>query len=124
MKFALDCSVQDYSGASKSFSDFPLFRAAEVYLNFAEAKAELGTFTQDDADKSIKPLRDRVGMPNLDVAAASESHDPYLLACYPNAAGRPVPGLLLEIRRERTVELVMEGLRQWDMLRWKRACRW
>ena len=119
VKFALDCSVQDYSGASKSFSDFPLFRAAEVYLNFAEAKAELGTFTQDDADKSIKPLRDRAGMPNLDVAAASESPDPYLLACYPNAAGRTVPGLILEIRRERTVELVMEGLRQWDMLRWK-----
>ena len=58
-------------------------------------------------------------MPNLDVAAASESPDPYLLACYPNAVGRPLPGLILEIRRERTVELVMEGLRQWDMLRWK-----
>jgi len=119
VKFAIDCSVQDYSGANKSFNDFPLFRAAEVYLNFAEAKAELGTLTQADVDKSIKPLRDRVGMPNLDMAAAVSNPDQYLLRCYPNASGRPDAGIILEIRRERTVELVMEGLRQWDMLRWK-----
>jgi len=42
-----------------------LYRYAEVLLNFAEAKAELGTITQEDIDKSIKKLRDRVGMPNL-----------------------------------------------------------
>jgi len=27
--------------------------------------------------------------------------------------------VILEIRRERTIELVMEGIRQWDMFRWK-----
>ncbi|MGN0188871.1 MAG: RagB/SusD family nutrient uptake outer membrane protein [Candidatus Cryptobacteroides sp.] len=118
IKFAVDCSEQDYSGASKSFNDFPLFRAAEVYLNYAEALAELGEITQTDLDKSIKPLRDRVGMPSIKLADLSAA-DPYMLSCYPNAASRPNAAVILEIRRERTVELVMEGLRQWDMLRWK-----
>ena len=43
----------------------PLFRTAEVYLNYAEAKAELGTLTQEDLDKTIKPLRERAGVANL-----------------------------------------------------------
>lgn len=119
VKFALDCSETDYSGASKSFSDFPLFRAAEVYLNFAEAKAELGTLTQADLDKSIKHLRDRVGMPALSLDVANANVDTFLSGCYPNVTVSANTGVILEIRRERTVELVMEGLRQWDMLRWK-----
>ena len=68
----------DLYGAS--YNDLPLFRSAEVYLNFAEAKAELGTLTQSDLDKSIKLLRDRVGMQNIDLAAANASPDPYLMA--------------------------------------------
>ena len=51
----------------QSYCDLVLFRTAEVYLNYAEAKAELGTITQSDINRSIKPLRDRVGMPNLDM---------------------------------------------------------
>ena len=47
------------------FTGWILFRYAEVLLNYAEAKAELGTLTQEDIDKTIKLLRDRVGMPNL-----------------------------------------------------------
>ena len=53
-----------------------IFRSAEVYLNFAEAKAELGTLTQADLDKSIKKIRDRVGMPNLSLTAANANPDP------------------------------------------------
>jgi hypothetical protein len=37
---------------------------------------------------------------------------------YPNAAGTQ-KAAILEIRRERTVELCFEGFRQWDLLRWK-----
>ena len=40
-----------------SESDLPLFRTAEVYLNCAEAKAELGTLTQDDLNKTINKLK-------------------------------------------------------------------
>lgn len=109
----------DLYGAS--YNDLPLFRSAEVYLNFAEAKAELGTLTQADLDKSIKLLRDRVGMPNIDLAVANASPDPYLMAedtGYPNVTGANA-GVILEIRRERTVELFDENFRFYDLIRWK-----
>ena len=107
----------------QSWCDVSLFRTAEVYLNYAEAKAELGTITQADLDRSIKPLRDRVGMPNLIMADANASPDPYLqdkLTGYPKVALKNTAnvGLILEIRRERTIELIQEGLRYYDVIRW------
>ena len=105
----------------KSQNDFPLFRAAEVYLNYAEAKAELGTLTQADLDASILKIRQRVGMPGIDMAAANATPDPYLSneeTGYPNVTGAN-KGVILEIRRERTIELLAEGLRYDDLMRWK-----
>lgn len=58
IKWVTDASGDGYMGSS---NDYILFRAAEVYLNFAEAKAERGTLTQSDLDISIKKIRDRVG---------------------------------------------------------------
>lgn len=95
----------------------PVFRYAEVLLNFAEAKAELGSLTQADLDQSIKLLRDRVGMPAMNMAAANSNPDPYLAAQYTHASG-PNLGVLLEIRRERRIELVMEGFAWNDLMRW------
>ena len=107
----------------QSYCDLILFRAAEVLLNFAEAKAELGTITQGDIDRSIKLLRDRVGMPNLNMDAANSKPDPYLMAAktgYPKVAEKNSSnvGLILEIRRERTIELLGEGFRYYDIIRW------
>lgn len=104
-----------------SYNDLPVFRYAEVLLNYAEAKAELGTLTQADVDVSIKHLRDRVGMPNLDVAEANANPDPYLLSAeagYTNITAGNV-GAILEVRRERAIELVQEGFRFDDLVRWK-----
>lgn len=103
---------------NKSDNDMPIFRMAEVLLNYAEAKAELGEATQNDIDRSIKLIRDRVGMPNLDLAAANLHPDPYLAAQYVqvNSGNK---GLILEIRRERRIELVMESFRWNDLIRWK-----
>lgn len=106
-----------------SYSDMPLFRTAEVYLNYAEAKAELGTITQDDINRTIKLLRDRVGMPNLDIATANANPDTYLMdkhTGYPRVALKNTEnvGLILEIRRERTIELLQEGFRYYDIMRW------
>src|SRR5690606_20797917 len=64
--------------AGHSRNDMPIIRYAEVLLNYAEAKAELGQLTQSDVDKSIKLLRDRVGMPNVNVQDANAVPDPYL----------------------------------------------
>ena len=117
-KWVTDASGDGYVGSS---NDYILFRAAEVYLNYAEAKAELGTLTQDDLKISIKKIRDRVGMPNIDMDAANANPDPYLCALesgYQNVTG-PNKGVILEIRRERTIELLLEGFRYYDIIRWK-----
>ena len=117
-KWVTDASGDGYMGSS---NDYILFRAAEVYLNYAEAKAELGTLTQEDLEISIKKIRDRVGMPNIDMDAANANPDPYLCALesgYQNVTG-PNKGVILEIRRERTIELLLEGFRYYDIIRWK-----
>ncbi|MCD8208475.1 MAG: RagB/SusD family nutrient uptake outer membrane protein [Bacteroidales bacterium] len=107
--------------ASRACCDLPVYRYGEVLLNYAEAKAELGTLTQNDLDISINLLRDRVGMPHLDMADANANPDWYLASSdygYPNVTGAN-QGVILEIRRERTIELLMEGFRWWDLMRWK-----
>ena len=103
---------------NRSTNDMPVIRYAEVLLNFAEAKAELGTLTQQDIDQSIRLLRDRVGMPNMSLSAANSNPDPYLAQQYTHVSGANA-GIILEIRRERRIELVMENFRRRDLLRWK-----
>ena len=103
---------------NKSYQDLHIYRYAEILLNYAEAKAELGTLTQADIDKSIKLLRDRVGMPNLNVEAANGAPCAYMAGLYPNVAGTQ-KGAILEIRRERMVELFDENMRYPDVLRWR-----
>ncbi|WP_235298257.1 RagB/SusD family nutrient uptake outer membrane protein [Portibacter marinus] len=86
----------------------PCLRLGEVLLNYAEAKAELGTITQEDLDISINLLRDRAGMPHLDVNPQMD----------PTKADEGVSALIIEIRRERRVELFLEGHRYNDVRRW------
>ena len=107
----------------QSDCDVILFRAGEVYLNYAEAKAELGTLTQTDIDNSINLLRRRVGMPDLNMSIANANPDPYLQdkhTGYPKVAqvSPANEGVILEIRRERTIELLQEGFRYYDIIRW------
>ena len=89
-----------------------IMRFGEVLLNYAEAMAELGTITQDDLDISINKLRDRVGMPHLDMANVPVD---------PRYVDDGVSPLIVEIRRERRVELFMEGFRYDDLRRWKQG---
>lgn len=86
-----------------------IFRYAEALLINAEAKAELGSFEQTDADKTINLLRSRVGMPVLNVAA---------IPADPNIEFPGLSALINEIRRERRVELACEGYRRDDLQRW------
>ena len=94
--------------------DIPLYRYAEVLLNFAEAKAELGLANQADLDRSVNLLRRRAGMPDMPITPAL---DPKMARDYSNVtAGNK--SLILEIRRERRVELAFEGFRFNDLMRW------
>lgn len=99
-------------------ADFPAYRYAEVLLTYAEAKAELGTLTQDDLDKSVNLLRKRAGLPDLKMAAANAAPDAVLSEKYPDVTGAN-RGVILEIRRERRVEFAFENLRFRDIMRWK-----
>lgn len=112
-------STRDQWVSNGGYADFILFRYAEALLIYAEAKAELGTLTQADLDRSVNLLRARAGMPNMNMAAANASPDPFLLAQYPNVDKGANKGVILEIRRERRIEMFNEGLRWDDLMRWK-----
>lgn len=92
--------------------DVPVMRLAEVMLNYAEAKAELGSLTQADMDLTVNDIRSRVSMPALKVDALPD--DPVLAAQYPDINDKRI----LQIRRERRIELVNEGFRWDDLNRW------
>ena len=98
--------------ANATTYDWFIYRYAEVLLNYAEAKYELGEMTQDVLDKTINLLRDRVEMPHLKMEVGFT--DPN----WPDY-GYEVAPLLQEIRRERRIELVAEGFRYDDIIRWK-----
>ncbi|GAA4301608.1 RagB/SusD family nutrient uptake outer membrane protein [Compostibacter hankyongensis] len=115
IKYVLDATHDKISG---SVTPIPIFRYAEALLNFAEARAEMGVLTQADIDRSINLLKSRVGMPGLDMAAANAHPDPYLAGQYKHLDGNN-KGVILEIRRERRIELVMENFRWNDLMRWK-----
>jgi starch-binding outer membrane protein, SusD/RagB family len=81
-----------------------LIRYAEVLLMYAEAKHSLGQMTQDVWDKTIRALRVRAGF--TDDAALN----------YPGNTN-----MTDIIRRERRIELALEGIRIDDLRRWKTA---
>lgn len=91
--------------------DVILFRYAEVLLNYAEAKAEQGTLTQQDVDLTINALRARVGLPARTMPLTTDDHqrEIYTKVTDPN---------ILEVRRERRIELAFEGFRTDDIKRW------
>lgn len=87
--------------------DLILIRYADVLLMEAEAENELGQFTASTWDATIKPLRVRAGFT-----------DPAALSFNPAWTQDELRGI---IRNERRVELGMEGLRIFDIRRWKTA---
>ncbi|WP_407429799.1 RagB/SusD family nutrient uptake outer membrane protein [Arcticibacter sp.] len=104
---------------SASVFDIIIFRFAEALLVYAEAKAELGSITQADLDISINRLRARAGMPSLNLVQANANPDAYLEGQYVNVDKGANKGIILEIRRERRIELFNEGQRWDDLMRWK-----
>jgi hypothetical protein len=104
------------AGANNT-NDISIIRYGEVLLNLAEAKAEQGTLTDADWQKTVGALRARAGITG-GISARPNRVDPYLQSVY-------FPGIsdatILEVRRERGIELALEGLRWDDLMRWKRG---
>ena len=88
----------------KSGLNLILIRYADVLLMYAEAMNELGKMDEAVWNKTIRPLRERAGFTDA----------PSLI--YPTEGN-----MQTIIRRERRVELAMEGLRIFDIRRWKTA---
>jgi hypothetical protein len=109
-KYMSEDPIANNSGRNgdNSFFDFDrhLIRYAEVLLTYAEATFEKNEAISDaDLDQSINLLRDRVNMPHLTNGFV----------------GTHGLSMREEIRRERTIELALEGLRYDDLRRWKTA---
>lgn len=116
----------DVSSDAKNYIDAPVFTISEVYLIYAEAKAELGTLTQNDLDISINKLRQRAGVAKLEVsgenalASGVMINDPKRTSALESATkGGVVNPIIWEIRRERRAELL-----GWVMLRHQDLDRW
>lgn len=120
---AADANGGDSDRADRSSNDTPVYRYAEVLLNYAEAMAELGDFDQTVADKTINLLRDRVGMARMDVKSLtldSYMTDPKTGYTNPVLLSDPNVVHIIEVRRERCIELAQEGDFRWEgLLRWK-----
>lgn len=115
IKLSVDATVGD--DKTESTQAVQLFRLGEVLLNYAEAKAELGTLTDNDWAITIGALRARAGITGgLDQKPVEI--DPYLQETYFPDINDPV---ILEVRRERATELIFEGFRFDDLRRWKRG---
>ena len=104
-----------YDAGANNTNDVPIFRYAEVLLNLAEAKAELGTITPADWVNTVGALRARAGITG-GLSTLPATADQYLRTTYfPDISS----AVILEVRRERGIELALEGLRFQDLIRWK-----
>jgi hypothetical protein len=113
IKWTVDDAGADVCNCNTN--DVAINRYAEVLLNYAEAKAELGTITNADWAKTVGALRARAGITGGTTTLPTRV-DPYLQSTYFPDVTSPV---ILEVRRERGIELVLEGLRFADLIRWK-----
>ncbi|KIC94062.1 RagB/SusD family nutrient uptake outer membrane protein [Flavihumibacter solisilvae] len=83
----------------KSTQSWIELRYAEILLIHAEAKAKLNDLGA--AATSLNMVRDRVGLPDVNPANATQ--------------------MMNAIEHERIVELAFEGHRYWDLRRWRKA---
>lgn len=80
----------------------PVFRLAEMYLNYAEAMNEYLPAPDQSVYDAVNAVRARVGMPPLPIIPSDATKE----------------GMRKRIRNERRVELAFEGHRFWDVRRW------
>jgi len=95
---------QSSNDAWDSGQDFYVIRYAEVLLSLAEALVQSGTYNQQEVYGLVDQVRARVAMPSIKDVEGMNLSKTQLLAL---------------IKHERRVETAFEGLRLFDLYRWK-----
>ena len=102
------------SGEGKSQAPAIQYRYAEILLMYAEALAELdGAGNSNEIKTALLPLRERAGMPEVDFDREYNSSVDYPF--------NNLDKFIQAVRRERRVELALEGYRFDDISRWAAA---
>lgn len=111
--------------SSTNITDAPIMKLNEVLMNDIEACAELAdlgkhSLTQADFDRTINVLRDRKSthMPHVTLSGSNLAVNGIVID--DPERDKDVPSIIWEIRRERRVELVYEGIRFNDLRRWSK----
>jgi len=100
-------NIEDWTINGAGTTDRILIRFGEVLITLAEALYERdGSISDADLERTVNALRGRAGL-NVKLTNAFVNAN--------NLSMRE------EIRRERTVELALEGFRYTDIIRWKTA---
>lgn len=112
----------DYSSIPYNTTDAPLFWLSETIVNYAEAAAELDNvggeaITQNDLDISVNQLRTRDKVQLLELNGRQGTAVNGVPFADPKKDA-DVTSLIWEIRRERRCELMMDGFRYDDLIRW------
>jgi len=87
------------NGSNSTNVQWPVFRLAELYLNYAEALNEYESTPSQAAYDAVNLVRARAGMPDF-------------------PAGMTQEAFRTKLRNERAVELAFEDHRFWDIRRW------
>ncbi len=108
----IETEVSNGNSLSTTRYSFPIIRLADLYLYYAEALNEVNGPTSE-AYTYIDLVRERAGLDGVQTSWSSFS----------NNATKPTTkeGLREIIQQERMIEMSFEGLRFWDVRRWKLA---
>ncbi|GAB6119746.1 RagB/SusD family nutrient uptake outer membrane protein [Dysgonomonas termitidis] len=102
--FTANSSIKEYA--------WPEIRLADVYLMYAEALNE-AEGPVEDVHKYLDLIRKRAGLESIKDSWTKYSNNP--------AKPTTKEGMREIIHRERNIEMSFEGIRFWDMKRWKKA---
>lgn len=100
------------SGYTENWYPWPVMRLADLYLLYAEALNEVSG-PSADIYEYVNRVRERGGLPTVEDAWSNYSTKP--------EKHLSKDGLREIIHRERTIELMFESKRYWDVRRWKTA---
>lgn len=103
-------TILNASSTTARYYVWPVIRLADLYLLCAEALNE-AMGPSDEAFRMLDLVRERAGLKGVKESWSKYSKNPGKYTTQ--------DGLREIIRRERTIELMFEGQRAWDLRRWK-----